>query len=89
MIDDVTHCPINKPGEKVKAHIIQNNLEDNAYVSEMFVGNPPQPVRGLFDTGSTNTWVLNQAVDLGNGQVKERSYNNLTSTSSHYTPQKA
>jgi len=67
MIDDVTHCPINKPGEKVQAHIIQNNLEDNAYVSDMFVGNPPQLVRGLFDTGSTNTWVLNSAVDLGNG----------------------
>merc|ERR1719353_2871870 len=37
-IDDVTHCPINKPGEKVSAHIIQNNLEDNAYVSDMYVG---------------------------------------------------
>lgn len=55
----------------------------------MFVGNPPQLVRGLFDTGSTNTWVLNSAVDLGNGQTKERSYNNLTSSTAHYTPQKA
>lgn len=58
-IDDVTHCPINKKGEKVKAHIFQTNLEDNAYVSEMYVGNPPQLIRALFDTGSTNTWVLN------------------------------
>jgi len=40
-IDEITHCPINKPGEKVIAHIIQNNLEDNAYVSDMYVGNPP------------------------------------------------
>lgn len=86
-IDDVTHCPINKPGEKVAAHIIQNNLEDNAYVSDMYVGNPPQLVRALFDTGSTNTWVLNSKVDLG--VPKERSYNNLTSSTAHFTPQKA
>lgn len=87
-IDDVTHCPINKPGEKVSAHIVQNNLEDNAYVSDMYVGNPPQLVRALFDTGSTNTWVLASTVDLG-GATKERSYNNMTSTSTAYTPQKA
>ena len=87
-IDEITHCPINKPGEKVTAHIIQNNLEDNAYVSDMYVGNPPQLVRALFDTGSTNTWVLSHTVDLG-GASKERAYNNLTSTSATYTPQKA
>jgi len=85
--DEITHCPINKPGEKVVAHIIQNNLEDNAYVSDMYVGNPPQLVRALFDTGSTNTWVLNSMVDIG--ATKERSYNNLTSTTAAFTPQKA
>jgi hypothetical protein len=87
-IDEITHCPINKPGEKVSAHIVQNNLEDNAYVSDMYVGNPPQLVRALFDTGSTNTWVLSSTVDLG-GATKERSFNNLTSTTAAYTPQKA
>ena len=85
--DEITHCPINKPGEKVMAHIVQNNLEDNAYVSDMYVGNPPQLVRALFDTGSTNTWVLNSMVDIG--ATKERSYNNLTSTTATFTPQKA
>lgn len=44
----------------------------------MYVGNPPQLVRALFDTGSTNTWVLGANVDLG-GATKERSYNNMTS----------
>ena len=39
--DSITHCPINRPGEKVTARIIQMNLNDNAYVSEMYVGNPP------------------------------------------------
>lgn len=44
------------------AHIFQNNLQDNAYVSEMYVGNPPQLIKALFDTGSTNTWILNDNV---------------------------
>ena len=86
-IDEITHCPINKPGQKVAAHIIQNNLEDNAYVSDMYVGNPPQLVRALFDTGSTNTWVLSEKCDIG--ATKERSYSNTTSTTTAFTPQKA
>jgi hypothetical protein len=49
----------------------------------MYVGNPPQLVRALFDTGSTNTWVLSSTVDLG-GPIKERSYNNLTSNTKDY-----
>jgi len=61
-IDEITHCPINKPGEKVEAKLIQSNLDDNAYVSEIYVGNPPQKIRALFDTGSTNAWVLNDKV---------------------------
>jgi len=64
-VDEITHCPINNDGQPVKAHIFQNNLEDNAYVSDMYVGNPPQLVRALFDTGSTNTWVLNSKTELG------------------------
>jgi hypothetical protein len=63
LLDDVTHCPINQNGP-VTAHMNQINLSDNAYVSEFYVGNPPQKLRGLFDTGSTNTWVLNKNVDL-------------------------
>ena len=50
----------------------------------MYVGNPPQLVRALFDTGSTNTWILNSNTDIG--VPKERSYNNMTSTSTHFTP---
>jgi hypothetical protein len=69
-IDDVTHCPINNDGVPVITHIRQINLEDNAYISEMYVGNPPQKIRGLFDTGSTNMWVLNAKVKLPNNAVK-------------------
>jgi hypothetical protein len=69
-LDDVTHCPINQNGP-IEAHIQQINLGDNAYVSEFYVGNPPQKVRGLFDTGSTNTWILNKATPLKNKDGSE------------------
>lgn len=55
----------------------------------MYVGNPPQKVRGLFDTGSTNTWILNKNTTLPGGAEKEYSYDNLASTTSKKTDQKA
>jgi len=39
--DEITHCPIGKDGEKITSHLQQTNLEDNAYISDMYVGNPP------------------------------------------------
>jgi hypothetical protein len=68
-VDEITHCPINQNGP-VEAHMKQINLGDNAYVSEFYVGNPPQKLSGLIDTGSTKTWVLNKAVSLGQGVDK-------------------
>lgn len=62
------------------------NLEDNAYVSELYVGNPPQLLRGLFDTGSTNTWILNKKVRLPGNAHKLRSYDSKASTT--YIPTK-
>jgi hypothetical protein len=88
LVDDVTHCPINGNGP-VEAHMKQINLGDNAYVSEFYVGNPPQKLRGLFDTGSTNTWVLNKAVNLGQGVEKAFSYDDGASSSSKKLTQKA
>jgi phytepsin len=89
VFDEITHCPINKEGEQITAHIKQTNLEDNAYVSDMYVGNPPQKVRALFDTGSTNTWVLNKKTELKGLAQKEFSYDDTESSSNHKTPQKA
>lgn len=85
----MTHCPLNADGQPVKAHIFQNNLSDNAYVSDFYVGNPPQKVRGLFDTGSTNTWILNEAVQLANGAQKEYSFKPELSSSFAETEQRA
>ena len=87
LLDDVTHCPINNDGKQVKAHIFQVNLNDNAYISDLYVGNPPQKVRGLFDTGSTNTWIINDKVQTQN--EKQFSFKPETSSSFHNTDQRA
>ena len=72
---------MNKPGEKTQAHLKEHNLDDNAYVAEIYVGNPPQKIRALFDTGSTNAWVLGSAVELPDNATKELSYDPSKSTS--------
>ena len=56
-------------------------------MSEIFVGNPPQKIRALFDTGSTNTWILNKNTEIDG--PKEYSYDNAASTTSKKTEQKA
>jgi len=65
------------------------NLEDNAYVSDMYVGNKPQLVRALFDTGSTNTWILNKKVHLPGGNQKERAFDQDASTTFKSSNQRA
>ena len=82
------HCPINGSGP-AKVHIQQENLEDNAYISDVYIGNPPQKIRALFDTGSTNTWVLNDKVVLPGGADKEFSYKDRESCSAVTLPQRA
>ena len=67
----------------------QENLEDNAYISDIYVGNPPQKLRALFDTGSTNSWVLNSRVELPGGAEKEYSYDDSKSCTAKITPQRA
>jgi phytepsin len=89
VFDEITHCPINKTGEPITAHIKQTNLEDNAYVSELYVGNPPQKMRGLFDTGSTNTWILNKKTELKGLAQKEYAYDDEKSKTRKKTDQKA
>jgi len=55
----------------------------------LYVGNPPQKIRALFDTGSTNTWVLNKKTALGGNKEKEFSYDDEKSNSRNKTEQKA
>jgi hypothetical protein len=35
----------------------------NAYIADIYVGNPPQKLRAEFDTGSTNMWVFNKKTE--------------------------
>jgi len=84
----VNHCPVNGDGPS-EVHLQQDNLEDNAYISDIYIGNPPQKLRALFDTGSTNTWVLNDKVVLPGGAMKEYSYKDQDSCSSNKLPQRA
>lgn len=83
------NCPINKSGGPADLRMIQENLNDNAYISEIYVGNPPQKLRALFDTGSTNTWVLHKNVTLPGGASKEYSFDDRESCTYRATPQKA
>ena len=43
------------------------NDHDAGYFAEIAVGNPPQRMNALFDTGSSNTWILNSHVKRING----------------------
>ena len=49
----------NEGGDKTFCLTIQND-HDMSYMADLYVGNPPQKIRGLFDTGSSNTWILNK-----------------------------
>ena len=60
---------------------------DYSYVADIYVGNnPPQKIRALFDTGSANTWILNQKVKANDLHF---SYDEKKSSSVVQTPQKA
>ena len=70
------------------AHLEQINLDDFSYVAEFEVGNPPQKLRGLFDTGSTNMWILNESVKIfykDREVPKKRSYNDKISSTAQKT----
>jgi hypothetical protein len=50
------------------------NDKDMAYMADIYIGNPPQKVRGLFDTGSSNTWVLNSKVRSIDGMTYDNTH---------------
>lgn len=49
--------------------------EDTMYISDLYIGNPPQKVRAQFDTGSANTWVLTEK-SIGLDQERSAPPNN-------------
>ena len=61
------------------------NNHDQSYLADIFVGTPPQKLRAVFDTGSSNTWVLNSKVKRIDGLA----YDDYLSSKSHKTNRKA
>ena len=53
--------PCDKEDDKEMCLQMQNDF-DMCYMAEINVGTPPQPIKALFDTGSSNTWILNKKV---------------------------
>ena len=41
------------------------NDHDQSYFADVYIGNPKQKMRALFDTGSSNTWVLSTKASHG------------------------
>lgn len=55
-----------------------------SYTAEICVGNPPQKLRALFDTGSANTWIINKNLDIG-ASKPTFSYDDKASSTNHKT----
>lgn len=49
---------IHRPMDGKGAIVNLTNNYNFDYIGTFYVGNPPQPIRGCFDTGSANSWVL-------------------------------
>jgi hypothetical protein len=46
----------NTDGKEAEVELANNYNYD--YIGTFYVGNPPQQMRGCFDTGSANAWIL-------------------------------
>ena len=61
------------------------NDQDQAYMADIYIGTPPQKIRAIFDTGSSNSWILNSSVKRLNGLA----YDNKASSTAQSTDQAA
>jgi hypothetical protein len=56
----------NNSPDSSSSHIILENYQNLVYVGELSIGNPAQPFKVLFDTGSEYIWVPDVAVKEAN-----------------------
>lgn len=50
---------------------MQNN-DNMAYMATVYLGTPPQKLRAIFDTGSSNTWVVNKQATESSDEINVR-----------------
>ena len=48
----------------MQVNVAKTMLGDYCYVTEFMIGNPPQKLRGVFDTGSTEVFIMNKDAKL-------------------------
>jgi pepsin A len=76
---------------KLTSDLQMQNQEDVLYTADIWVGNPPQKLRALFDTGSQHTWILSKKSQI-NKDAKSRFHNyydeSLSSTARTLTNKK-
>ena len=88
-VDDVTKCAMNEDGKPLKVHVATTFESKSLYMSDLFVGNPPQKLKGVFDTGSTNTWILNSNTKQKGDNKNPHSFHQDKSSSFKETKQTA
>lgn len=64
---DLGPCSVEGPAKTFCAQMY--NDHDMAYFADVYIGTPPQKIRGLFDTGSSNTWILDSKVKRIDGMA--------------------
>ncbi|CDW74996.1 pepsin a-like [Stylonychia lemnae] len=60
--------------EKANKQEVEINLKNYInynYIGDLFVGNKPQRIRAIFDTGSTNIWILSKDCKSSRNIIKE------------------
>ncbi|KAK4192530.1 aspartic peptidase domain-containing protein [Podospora australis] len=55
-------------------HRLINNIAGGGYYAQVQVGNPPQNITMLLDTGSSDAWVLSNKADLCTNKVVQEEY---------------
>jgi len=80
---DLGPCSVEGPAKTYCAQMY--NDHDMAYFADVYIGTPPQKIRGLFDTGSSNTWIL----DAGVKRIDGYAYASESSSTAQSTTQGA